>query len=889
MVGTSPVTHPPGGGSQEGSLLTTKLYIPRPRPGLVPRPRLTQRLNQGVDRKLTLISAPAGFGKTTLLSEWIPTSERCVCWVSLDENDNDPIRFWTYFISSLQMLRAGLGQGALAVLNAQHPQPPPAQAVVTVLINEIAAFPDSFALVLDDYHVITTPAIHNALAFLIDHQPPNMHLMITTRADPPLPLARMRARGQLGELRSADLRLTLDETLAFLNQVMGLTLSEQEVAAVEARTEGWLAGLQLAALSMQGRADIPSYIQSFSGSHRFVIDYLAEEVLQQQPQSVQDFLLHTCILDRLNGGLCDSLADRDDGQMMLEALEAANLFIVPLDDERRWYRYHSLFSDFLRHRLSQSQSNLAPELHRRAATWFARQGHTAEAISHALHADEYDQAATWITQVGTSLVYRGEMFNLLRWIERIPEDVVRQRPPLCVIYAWVLMASGQTARAEQLIQAAEGLIPPGEPDSDLKDLMGQMAAVQATIAANQRQVERTVEYSQRALEHLHPHNQAVRAVITWNLAFAYRLMGDRTAAHQAYQEAIALSQAAGNVSITVLATIGLGNLQAAQGQTHQATAAYQRALQLATDQHGQLLPVGTEAHLGLAQLFTERNDLETAGRHLRQASHLSQRMGNLDLQVPCLVLEAKLKQIQGDVDAALTTLGEAEQLVRRHRLERRIVEVASAQIPARVAQGDLAGAAHLAQIHDLPLGQARVLLAQGRPQAALAILEPLRRQQETNGYQADLLKVLVLQALALQADHRVEEAVQVLAEALALAEPGGLMRTFLDEGQPMATLLRTVLSKRSVAPTAFVQQLLAGFQETDESPGPIAQPLIEPLSQRELEVLGLIAAGLSNQQIADQTYVAVSTVKWHIRNIYGKLGVKSRTQAIARARELDLL
>jgi LuxR family maltose regulon positive regulatory protein len=889
MVGTSPAIDPPGGTSQEGLLLTTKLYIPRPRPGLVPRPRLTQRLNEGVGRKLTLISAPAGFGKTTLLSEWIPTSERCVCWVSLDENDNDPFRFWTYFISALQMLRTDLGQGALARLRARHPQPPPAEAVVTVLINEMAAFPDNFTLVLDDYHVIATPIIHNALAFLIDHQPANMHLIITTRADPPLPLARMRARSQLSELRRADLRLTLDETLAFLNQVMGLALSEREVAAIDARTEGWLAGLQLAVLSMQGHADIPSYIESFSGSHRFIIDYLTEEVLQQQPQSVRDFLLHTCILDRLSGGLCDSLTGRSDGQAMLEELEAANLFIVPLDDERRWYRYHSLFSDFLRHRLSQSHSNLPPELHRHAATWFASQGHVAEAITHALNANEFGQAATWITQVGTTLMYRGEMFTLLRWIERIPQDVLHQRPHLCIVYAWVLMASGQTARAEQQIQAVEEALPTGEPDSDLKDLLGQMAAVRATIAANQRQVERTVEYSQRALGYLHPHNQAIRALITWNLAFAYRLRGDRTAAQQAYQEAIALSQAAGNVSIAVLATIGLGNLQAAQGQYHQATAAYQRALQLAKDKHGQLLPVGTEAHLGLAQLSCERNDLESARRHLSQASHLSQQMGNLDLQVVCLVLEAKLRQIQGDVDAAVATLGEAEQLVRHHNLKRRVVEVASAQISTLIAQGDLTGAAHLAQIHDLPLGQARVLTAQGKPEAALTILEPLRQQWETDGYQADLLKVLVLQALALQADHQTEEAVRALAEALALAEPGGLVRTFLDEGPPMATLLRTVLSKKPAAPTAFVHQLLAGFQETDESPSPTAQPLIEPLSQRELEVLGLIAAGLSNQEIADQTYVAVSTIKWHIRNIYGKLGVKSRTQAIARAQELNLL
>jgi len=807
----------------------------------------------------------------------------------LDENDNDPFRFWTYFISALQMLRTDLGQGALAMLRAQHPQPPSAEAVVTVLINDMAAFPDNFTLVLDDYHVIATPIIHNALAFLIDHQPANMHLIITTRADPPLPLARMRARSQLSELRRADLRLTLDETLAFLNPVMGPALSEQEVAAIDARTEGWLAGLRLAVLSMQGHADIPSYIKSFSGSHRFIIDYLTEEVLQQQPQSVRDFLLHTCILDRLSGGLCDSLTGRIDGQAMLEELEAANLFIVPLDDERRWYRYHSLFSDFLRHRLSQSHSNLPPELHRRAATWFASQGHIAEAITHALNANEFGQAAAWITQVGSSLVYRGEMFNLLRWIERIPEDVLHQRPHLCIVYAWVLMASGQTARAEQQVQAAEEAVTAGEQDSDLKDLLGQMAAVRATIAANQRQVERTVEYSQRALGYLHPHNQAIRAIITWNLAFAYRLRGDRTAAHQAYLEAITLSQAAGNVSIAVLATIGLGNLQAAQCQYHQATAAYQRALQLAKDKHGQLLPVGTEAHLGLAQLSCERNDLESARRHLSQASRLSEQMDNLDLQVACLVLEAKLRQIQGDVEAAAATLGEAEQLVRHHNLKRRVVEVASAQISTLIAQGDLTGAAHLAQIHDLPLGQARVLLAQGKPEAALTILETLHQQRETHGYQADRLKVLVLQALALQADRQTEEAVRALAEALALAEPGDLRRTFLDEGQPMATLLHRVLSKSSESPTAYVHQLLVGLQETAESPGLVTQPVIEPLSQRELEVLRLIAAGLSNQEIADQTYVALSTVKWHIRNIYGKLGVKSRTQAIARAQELNLL
>ncbi|MBA3473304.1 MAG: hypothetical protein H0T57_08795 [Rubrobacter sp.] len=513
-------------------ILATKLYIPPPRPKVVLRPRLIERLNEGLHRKLTLISAPAGFGKTTLVSEWVAGCERPAAWLSLDEGDNDPTRFLAYLVAALRTIAADIGEGVLGVL--QSPQPPPTESILTALLNEITTIPDDFVLVLDDYHVIDAKPVDNALAFLLEHLPPRMHLVIATREDPHLPLARLRVQGQLSELRAADLRFTPSEAAGFLNQVMGLNLSAEDIAALETRTEGWIAGLQLAAISMQGHKDAASFIESFTGSHHFVLDYLVEEVLQQQPESVQTFLLRTSILAHLCGPLCDAvlLDPSASGQETLEYIEHANLFLVPLDNERRWYRYHHLFAELLRQRLHQSTTSSTgdevgdvAELHSRASVWYEDNGLEIEAFQHAAAANDVERAARLIEGEGMPLQFRGAGAPVLNWLESLPKTALDARPSLWVTYASTLLFGGQHTAVEQTLQAAEAALQGTEPDEETRDLIGRIASMRATLAVIQNDVETIITQSRRALEYLHRDNLLVRTATTWTLGYAYQLLG----------------------------------------------------------------------------------------------------------------------------------------------------------------------------------------------------------------------------------------------------------------------------------------------------------------------------------------------------------------------------
>jgi LuxR family maltose regulon positive regulatory protein len=888
-------------------ILATKLYIPPPRPKVVLRPRLIERLNEGLrsGRKLTLISAPAGFGKTTLVSEWVAGCERPVAWLSLDEGDNDPARFLAYLVAALQTLAlstaegiaANIGEGVLGVLQA--PQPPPTEAILTALLNEITALPDHFVLILDDYHVIDAQPVNQALTFLIEHLPPQMHLVIATREDPDLPLARLRARSQLIELRAADLRFTPTEAAEFLNQVMGLNLSAENIAALETRTEGWIAGLQLAAISMQGHQDAASFIQSFTGSHHFVMDYLVEEVLQQQPESVQTFLLRTSILDRLCGPLCDAvlLDPSASGQETLEYLEHANLFIVPLDNERRWYRYHHLFADLLRQRLHQSitssigdaESRVA-ELHIRASQWYEDNGLDIEAFHHAAAANDIERAERLMEGRGIPLHFRGAVTAILDWLASLPTTVLDARPSLWWRYGALMLVVGQTTGVEEKLNAAEAALQGTEADDKTRHLIGRIATARAVLALTRYQAETMLVQSRRALEYLPPHNLALRANANWTLGVAYLFQGDRAAARRALTEAISLSQASRDIFTTILATISLGNVQEADNQLHLAAETYRRVLQLAGDQPLQII---YEAHLGLARVLYEWNDLEAAEQHGRQSLHLARQYDRvIDRFIVCEVFLARLKLAQGDVAGAEAILAQADQSARQQNFVYRIPEVAAAQVLTLLRQGNLAAAAQLTQTHELPISQARVHLAQGDTSAALAVLEPLRQQVEAKDWQDERLKVMVLQAVALQAHGEKDKAVQLLGDALALAEPGGFIRIFVDEGMPMAQLLSEAAA-HGIMPD-YTGKLLAVFEaekqkSEDKSFLPPAQPLIEPLSQRELEVLQLIAQGLSNDEIGKRLFLALDTVKGHNRKIYDKLQVQRRTEAVARARELGLL
>ena len=888
-------------------ILATKLYIPSPRPKVVLRPRLIQQLNEGLPSGrtpgVTLISAPAGFGKTTLVSEWVAGCERPAAWLSLDDGDNDPARFLTYLVAALQTIAQNIGAGVLGVL--QSPQPPPIESILTALLNEITTVPEDFVLILDDYHVIDSKAVDHALTFLLEHQPPQMHLIIATREDPDLPLARLRAQGQMTELRAADLRFTASEAAEFLNRVMGLNLSAANIDALETRTEGWIAGLQLAAISMQGHQDATRFIQSFTGSHHFVMDYLVEEVLGQQPERVQTFLLRTSILDRLCGSLCDAvlLDPSASGQETLEYLERANLFLIPLDNERRWYRYHHLFADLLRQRLHQNIASPAGpggaegavnELHIRASQWYEDNDLAIEAFQHAAAANDVERAERLMAGKGIPLHFRGGVTPLLEWLETLPTSVMNARPSLWWRHASLLLINGQTAGVGEKLQAAEAALAAAlqgtEPDDNTRNLLGQIAAATATLALTRYDVETMLAQSRRALEYLHPSSLSTRASANWTLGYAYTLQGDRAAARRAFTESISLSQTSGAIFTAILATIGLGNVQEVDNQLYQAAETYRRVLQWAGDKPQQII---SEAHLGLARVLYEWNDLDAAEQQGEQSLQLARQYESIiDRFVFGEVFLARLKLTQGDVDGASAILARTEQSVRQYNFVHRVPEVAAAQVLTLLRQGNLAAAAHLAQTHNLLTSQARVHLAEGNPSAALAVLEPFRQQVEAKGWADEQLKAMILQAIAHQAHGENGEAVQVLGDALALAEPGGFIRIFVDEGLPMAQLLSEAAAHGMLP--GYVGKLLAAFESeeqkrTDNSSLPPAQPLIEPLSQRELEVLRLIAQGFSNDEIGKRLFLALDTVKGHNRKIFDKLQVQRRTEAVARARELGLL
>ncbi|WP_018755987.1 LuxR C-terminal-related transcriptional regulator [Paenibacillus terrigena] len=888
-------------------IISTKLYIPPLRTSLVTRPRLIERLNEGAKRKLTLISAAAGYGKTTLVSEWLAAYPQPTAWLSLDEGDNDLARFLNYLIVALREVAPNIGEGVVGWL--QSPQLPPPEAMITALINEMMVISDSFVLVLDDYHVITSDQVKDSVAFLLEHTPPQLHLVLTTREDPHLPLSRLRVRNQLIEVRASDLRFTSSEAAEFLSQVMELHLSSDHVALLLSRTEGWAAGLQLAALCMQGQGNPDSIIHSFSGGHPFVLDYLIEEVLQKQPERIQHFLLHTSILDRMCGTLCDAVLDRgvqeqqiiaESGQETLAYLERANLFIVPLDNERKWYRYHHLFADLLRRRLV-AQSSASEEgdpdrgvavYHRRASRWYEDQGFAIEAFHHATAAGDTRLAAHLLEGGGMPLIFRGAVAPVLHWLSGLPRATLDAIPSLWVMYAASLLLVGQTLGVEQKLQAAEQALQGIVQDEKTLDLIGHIASIRATLAVSKHEADMIMAESLRALKYLHPTNLPVRTATTWALGYAYQLQGDRSAASNAYAEALANSQMIGHVMITMMSTLGLGMIQEAENQLAAAAETYQRVLKLAGDPP---MPVACEAHLGFARICYAWNDLQAAMQHGRLSVQLAKQFEQTDRAIAGEVFLASVKLAQGEVGSAAAMLAKAEHITRQQHFENMLPQIADLYVRAQLQQGNLAAAAHQAQQLELHICQARVSLAQGDPRAALGILELLHEQAVAKGLADERLKVMILRAITLHALGDKVTAVQQLVDALTMAEPGGFIRAFVDEGMPMYPLLCEVAERGMMLD--YVSKLLAAF-EPEESQIEIVklqhrtippQQLIEPLSARELEVLRHIAQGLSNREISERLFIALTTVKGHNRIIFDKLQVKRRTEAVARARKLGLL
>ncbi|WP_309118552.1 LuxR C-terminal-related transcriptional regulator [Paenibacillus sp.] len=894
-------------------IVSTKLYAPEPRANAVSRPRLLERLNEGARRKLTLICASAGSGKTTLVGEWLAGCSMPAAWVSLDEGDNEPSRFLTYVVAALQTIVPHLGQGAFGLLRS--PQPPPPDYVISVLLNELDSVPGKFILVFDDYHVIDAEPVEQAVAYLVERMPPRMHVVIAAREEPRLPVARLRVRDQLTEVRAADLRFTPVETESFLNEVMGLRLSKEAVAALDQRTEGWIAGLQLAALSVMGRSDAERSAFSFSGGEPYVTDYLLEEVLQRQPASVQRFLLYTSVLDRFTGSLCDAVLHGgcgesgltfESGQDVLTYLERSNLFLVPLDRENTWYRYHHLFAELLRQRLRRADrsspeggARLERRLHESAAAWYEAHDLELEAFRHATAAEDIDRAARLAEGKGMPLPFRGAVAPVLDWLGSLPEEALDARPSFRVMHASALLLTGNTSEIEPKLQAAEAALRKMPPDDAVRDHIGHIASIRATLAVSQHQSAKILAESRRALEHLHPNNLPVRTATTWALGHAYQLQGKRAEAEAAYAEAFAVSERIGHVAIAVMAGTGLGNVQEAGNLLFAAADTYRRVLALAGDPP---LPAACEAHLGLARVCCEWNDLAAAERHGAEAVRLARHLEHTDREAAIEVFLAKLKLARGDWGEAAAMLAAAERIARQRDYALLLPGIAAARALALLRQGNPEAAERLMQQGEPSLVLVRIRLAQGRTAEAMADAELLRGRAEAMGWEDERLQATILLALALQAGGEREPARRALADALAQAEPGGFVRVFADEGAPMRRLLRDAAAQ-GVMPS-YASKLLAHFEAPERAEGkpfrsaetlaeplavPLAVPLFEPLSEREIEVLRLIAEGRSNREIGERLFLALSTVKGHNRIIFDKLQVERRTEAVARARELGLL
>jgi LuxR family maltose regulon positive regulatory protein len=915
-------------------LLATKLFIPPVRSELVIRPRLIEQLSEGLHRKLTLISAPAGFGKTTLVIEWLNNLrlgvktenqvENRIAWLSLDEGDSDPVRFLTYLITALSQVggvEASFKDRIADLL--QSPQTPPIEDILIALINELADSPSRIVLVLDDYHTPASSPVDDALTFLLENLPPRMHLVIVTRIDPQLPLARLRVRNQLIELRAADLRFTSSEAAEFLNQVMSLDLSEEHISALEARTEGWIAGLQLAAISMQGYEDTTSFINSFAGSHRFVLDYLIEEVLEKQSKPVQMFLMRTSILDRMTGSLCDALTGRDDGQVTLEMLDNGNLLIVPLDEERRWYRYHHLFTDLLRQRLHQTQPEQIPTLHSQASEWYEQNGFVDEAIEHALRSEDFGRAAHLIGEDIDAIWRLGEHRKLRHWLDQLPEDVLFSKPHINIFQARLQCNSGQLEAAERTLEAVERALDTDAdrtPKTELQKqiaftnssrmkLQGRVAATRALMSSYQGDVAGIIQHAHRALEHLPQDDRIWRGLTAAVLGNVHGFKGDMTAAYEARLEALHACKAAGDIYVVMLANLQLAITLRAQGRLQRTIEICQQQMQIAIEfglsqsrLTGYLLAIWGET-------LAEMNDLKGAIDRAKRGFKLTERSGDLQMigwSFMCLI---RILFSAGDLTEAEEIIQKMGSFARESYIPPWVANQMKAwQTRLWLAQHKMEAAIQWARERDLSTDSgnkpqheinffslfdyvvlARIQIAQGQLHEATGLLNHLLAAAEAGGRTTKVIEIKILQALTLQSGDETDRAFLALEEALALAEPEGFIRIFVDEGSPIRALLYKV-KVQSQRMKEYVRLLLAAFEDKEVHPPITSQkPLIEPLSEREIEVLQIIADGLTNQEIASRLYLSLNTVKVHTRNIYGKLDVNNRTQAVAKARDLGIL
>jgi LuxR family maltose regulon positive regulatory protein len=932
------------------SLLTTKLYIPPARANVIARPRLVDKLLSGMDHPggITLLSGPAGFGKTTLLSEFVAQLAQPVAWLSLDEGDNDPLRFWTYLIAACQSVQVGLGEAALALFRAA--QPLSGDTIPLLLINDLTRLEGGMLLVLDDFHAIQNQAIHEMMAFLLDYLPDQLHVVLSTRVDPPFPLARWRARNRLVEIRSQELRFSLEEALEFLNRTMSLNLSIEEVRALEARTEGWVAGLQLAALSMQGRSDIPAFIQAFSGSHVYIAEYLVEEVLQRQPQDVQAFLLQTSILERLNAALCESIVGRLErydvptfrpANDILRHIEHANLFLIPMDDEGRWYRYHHLFADLLQVRLQQVlPGEEIAALHRRAAAWFEQAGMTAEAIEHARAAADYARVVRLVEKAALPLILQAYITTVEGWMQAIPQEYFEGSPRINMAFAWMHLLRGTQEQADPYLQRLEAYFSAAKPGGADPSLKGEWLALQSKLLNMEGKPAESRDLANQALQILPQTEAHVRSMVLVNLATAYQQMLDYDHAAETFQMIVRDAQAAGDHISETLGISGRAQMVLQQGRLRLAFEIASQGIKR-LEASGKTNPFGATLYGELGQIHYYWNQFDQSQRYLQRSMQTSGKSGYSDPEIYYHVVLSRMFQMRADWESSAQEMQKAGDLARGVPPAMIREEVISQQARVDLALGHL-GAAQAAlkmegfsfesgfgfpELAPGPGGLARpvthpagllynsalrVLLFQARTKQSLENLNAgveLASMVLAGELQCQHLPV-ALETLLLRAQLYGElgddrSRLADVTKALVLAEPEGFISSFVEEGLPIFAALTSLLESGlpGTVPSSYVQEILSAFPRTGPFEAARGEPaalaarqmlaagesLVEPLTARELEVLQLIAAGDSNRTIAEKLVITVSAVKKHNANIYGKLNVNSRTQAVARARQIGLL
>lgn len=887
-------------------LLATKLFVPRPPARAVPRTRLFERLEQAEGSALTLLSAPAGFGKTALVGGWIRERREPAAWLALDELDDDPRRFWTYVIEALRIVDEGVAESGLELLRS--PQLPLGEAIATTVINDLTSSPRRFVCVLDDYHVIAAEAIHRGVVFLVEHMPPNARLIVTTRADPPWPLARLRASGRMTELRAADLRFTDDEARLLLDAA-DLSIPVDDVRMLESRTEGWIAGLQMAVLSMQNHADPSRFIRDFAGSHRFVIDYLAQEVLARQTEAMRSFLVRTSILERLNGELCDAVTGREDGQRILEELEQTNLFTEPLDDERRWYRYHQLFAEVLRSELSQLEPELLPELHDRASRWHEEHGLDPEAVYHALEGGNVERAADLIVRTASATFMVSNQLLVLKWLDKLPAEAIASTPLLALVDAWARFVTGDWEGMVPALEVASESIGSAAASSEREALQPQLDGIRAWIAYQTGDLEGCVALATAALERMPADSLVPRRIVSSAQGYGLLLLGQTEGAKGVANETVAESRRAGDALTECLAIALEAQAYLLDGELERAARTYERALAAGTI-GGEPLPSVAIAQIQLAEVMRERDQLVEAERTLTTAiAACEEALGLPEWVFEGNVTLARVLAAEGDPEGSRQALARAESVLDHELIPGGMLPIvgraldyrtrywlATDQVERAAAWLAKQGVSAEERPHDPrrtpSLLLARTLLAQGEHVRAIRLVDRLLGEADS-GNAGLAVELQLVRALLLHALRRDAEAVEATVAAVRAAEPEGYVRIFVDKGKPMMRLLeRAAVAQPPLA--GYVGRLLEAFGPRERHPAEAPAlggngALRDPLNERELEILRMFAAGRSNREIAGGLYLSVNTVKWHARNLYGKLGVNRRALAVARARELGIL